>query len=99
MDEAFVPACLPIKKAPGPGTTCYVAGIKGSSMKTTPMKILSKNECRKLSIMEYNEYDKDLEVFQWDICAVNPTNEDCIQNIGSSLICKENGKAVVYRAQ
>ena len=96
LEDMFIPACLPTKPAPGAETSCYVAGVKDGSMKTSQMKILSKEECRKLSPNEYDKYDKNFEISQWEICAVNLKNQDCNQNVGSSLICNENGKAVVY---
>lgn len=96
MNDVFQPACLPKNPILKAGTPCYVAGIKDGSMKTTPMKILSKDECHKLIPNEYDEFDKDFEISKWNICVMNPTNEVWSVNIGSPLICKEDGKAVVY---
>lgn len=99
-DEIFVPACLPKQPVPSPEANCYISGIDSSSkdaISTTPMKILSKDDCRKLTSTEDYERHEKLDIVQWDICATN-SNGDCPQFLeaGSPLICNENGKAVVY---
>ena len=103
LDEIFVPACLPKKPAPQPGTTCYISGVGNiyiNSMKTVPMKILSKEKCRQLSSTKDYEKHENLDITQWDICASKPKESECDSNqfldTGSPLICEVEGKAVVY---
>ena len=102
LDEIFVPACLPKKSAPDPGTDCYISGVGNStdSMKTVRMMIRSREECRQLS--SNNDYGKheSLDITQWDICVSKPKESECDSNqfldTGSPLICEVEGKAVVY---
>ena len=98
INDIAVPACLPKKSAPKPGMICYISGIGTTKeMTTAPIKILSKDECSQYSSAKDYKKHEDLDIIQWDICGLTLA-ENCqpFLNAGSPLICKEDGKAVVY---
>ena len=100
INNIAVPVCLPKQPAPKPNTTCYISGIGNTNkkvMKTAPIKILSKEDCRQLSSVKDYKKHEDSGIIQQDICGTNIAG-NCQQflDAGSPLICNEDGKAVVY---